>query len=209
MATGLWGVTSVIAEAAVTAATPPCCRRAMTAAQPVRATPSPDGVVVEGPEWPVARATQFVPSFAALTEVPYSARLELSVRTAGAWSPWAAGATLGPALFAPPAPTDVLAVDIDVFTSRTAVEAARLRVRLHEAQSQAVLAAPWMLTLSAFEPASSLAPATPDTAPGIRIAVPPRSQRDAEAALANRVCSPTCVAMVLDFWRRPAPLAAL
>jgi hypothetical protein len=31
----------------------------------------------------------------------------------------------------------------------------------------------------------------------------------AEAAIAPRICSPTCVAMLLDFWRRPASLEAL
>ena len=205
MATGLWGMTSGISGAAVTAATPPRCRRAITAvdAESAGATSSRDGAVVEGPAWPVGSATHFVPSFAALTEVPYSLRLELSIRTGGAWSPWVAGATLGPALFPSSAPTDALAVDIDVFTGRAPAEAARLRVRLLQAESGAVLAAPWMLTLSAFEPASRPGPGGADTSEGIHIAVPPRSQMDAEAAIASRVCSPTCVAMVLDFWRRP------
>jgi hypothetical protein len=82
-------------------------------------------------------------------------------------------------------------------------------VRLHEDESAAVLGAPWMLTLSAFDPASpSQRPrARPPSA--IHIAVPARSQMDAEAAIASRVCSPTCVAMLLDFWRRPVTFEAL
>jgi hypothetical protein len=32
---------------------------------------------------------------------------------------------------------------------------------------------------------------------------------DAEPAIASRICSPTCVAMVLGYWGRPAPLEAL
>ncbi|HEX2437178.1 MAG TPA: C39 family peptidase [Methylomirabilota bacterium] len=209
MTTGLWGVTSGISGATVTAATPPACRRSITTIGAARPRLSPSGVVLEGPEWPIATATHFVPSFAALTDVPYSLRLELSVRVGGAWSPWAAGATLGPAAFESAVPIDALAVDIDVFTSRAPVEAARLRVRLREGESAAVLGAPWMLTLSAFEPSARPGPAAGSLVPGIHIAVPPRSQMDAEAAIANRVCSPTCVAMLLDFWRRPVTFEAL
>jgi hypothetical protein len=32
---------------------------------------------------------------------------------------------------------------------------------------------------------------------------------ESDAAIARRICSPTCVAMVLDFWHRPVPLAPL
>jgi hypothetical protein len=32
---------------------------------------------------------------------------------------------------------------------------------------------------------------------------------EADAAIARRICSPVCVAMVLDFWRRPVAPAAL
>jgi len=38
---------------------------------------------------------------------------------------------------------------------------------------------------------------------GLAAAPPPRSQMTAPAAIAPRICSPTCVSMVLDLWRRP------
>jgi hypothetical protein len=211
MTTGLWGVTSGMPISFLTGAVPPACRRPI-AARPA-SPPETDGgdALVEAPAWPVAGATHFVPAFAALTEAPYSLRLELSVRVGGAWSPWAAGAALGSARFAPAVPVEGLDVDIDVFRARAPVEAARLRVRLPRGEAAAILGSPWMLTLSAADTAPLVSARAVAAAPGPRIVVPPRSQMDAEAAIANRVCSPTCVAMILDFWRRPVafdPLVA-
>ena len=42
-----------------------------------------------------------------------------------------------------------------------------------------------------------------------RLAVHTLSQMESDAAIARRICSPTCVAMVLDFWERPVAPAAL
>lgn len=46
-------------------------------------------------------------------------------------------------------------------------------------------------------------PPLPDHAAAIAERVPSRSQLDAPAEIAQRICSPTCVSMVLDLWRRP------
>ena len=209
MTTGLWGVTSAMPVSTLTGTVPPACRR------PIPALPAPrpgtDGgdAVVEAPAWLVAGATHFVPAFAALTEVPYSLRLELSVRVGGAWSPWAAGAALGAARFPPVVPVDGLDVDIDVFRAGAPVEAARLRLRLPRDEAAAVLGSPWLLSLSAADTAPAVPAGAAATSPRARIAVPPRSQMDADAVIATRVCSPTCVAMLLDFWQRPVAFDAL
>jgi hypothetical protein len=209
MTTGLWGVTSAMPTSILIGTVPPACRR------PIAALPaSPPGTdagdtLVEAPAWPVAGATHFVPAFAALTEVPYGLRLELSVRVDGAWSPWAAGAGLGSTPFLPTASVEALDVDIDVFRAHAPVEAARLRVRLPRGEAAAVLGSPWMLTLSAADTVPPIPAGADAAAPGARHAVPPRSQMDAGAAIANRVCSPTCVAMILDFWRRPVAFDSL
>jgi hypothetical protein len=166
-----------------------------------------DEAFVETPTWPVGGATHFVPAFSGLTDAAYGVRLELSVRAGGAWSSWAAGVSLGSARFEPLPPAAGLDVDVDVFRTREPVEAVRLRARIPAPAAASVLGAPWLLSLSA---------ATPSAASGStaerrvsRLDVPTLSQMDADGAIASRICSPTCVAMVLGYWGRPVPLASL
>ena len=211
MNTGLWAAASGLAAIALTETIPPACRRAIDVLHRPTAIPEEGDVIVEGPEWPVGGATHFVPSFGALGVPEYSVRLELSVRIAGVWSPWVAGVGLGPATFAPPAPpAEGLDADIDEFRTREPAEAARVRLRFPAPHARAVLDAESLLTLSATD-ASPIPPRGATAVPGVRLEVPRRSQMDADPAIAARVCSPTCVAMVLDFWQRPValdPLAA-
>jgi hypothetical protein len=210
MTTGLWVAVSGIPPSGLIHAIPPACRRRVE----VLATPTledaGDEVLLHGPEWSVDGATSFVPSIAALASAPLGVRLELSVRTGGVWSPFAAGVSLGGASFTPLAPVDGFDVEVDVFRTRGPVEAARLRLRLRAEEAPALLAERWMLTLSAADDAPARSAPGP-AGPALRLEVPPRSQMDADRAIASRVCSPTCVAMVLDYWRRssaPASLAA-
>jgi hypothetical protein len=208
MTTALRIAASGIPPSVLTDAVPPVCRRGVEVLAPLAVEEAGGEVVMAGPEWPVNGATSFVPSLAALTSVPFGVRLELSVRAAGAWSPFAAGVGLGGAGFAPLAPSDGVEVDVDVFSTRAPAEAVRLRLRVRADEAPALLAGRWMLTLSASDgvPARSVpGPASP----ALRLEVPSRSQMDADQAIASRVCSPTCVAMVLDYWRRPTALASL
>lgn len=208
MSAGLWVATSGLPVHVLTEAIPPACRR--TVDRPAAARVDGGEALVETPAWPAAGGTHFVPSFAVHSAIPFSARLELSVRADGAWSPWVAGVSLGPASFAPAPPAESLDVDVDVFRARAPVEAARLRLRLRAPEPAAVLAAPWMLALSASpSTGSSTRTATAADRRAVRLEVPGRSQMEEGAAIAPRICSPTCVAMVLDFWRRPARLDAL
>jgi hypothetical protein len=180
---------------------PPTCRR------PIDPAPMPiqEGadVVLESPAWiPRAGAVHFVPSFSALAEDDAGFRLELSTRAGDAWSPWVAAAKVGPGDFAPLAPLppkDRLTCDVDVFTAATPAHGVRVRVRLPAVSARRVLAAPWLLTLSAWDrcPAPD---AGPSTRGSVALTVPPVSQMDAPAAIALRICSPTSVAMVLRYW---------
>jgi Peptidase_C39 like family len=208
MRTGLWVATSRLAPAALLEHIPPACHRRIELILPTSQKAGDADVLVEGPEWPVEGATHFVPSLAVMTELSYSARLELSVRVSGSWSAWTAGVGLGPASFPALSPADGLDADIDVFRSRAPVEAARVRFRVRGAEATAVLAMPWMLALSASDGSPVRADAAP-AEPGVRLDVPARSQMEADPEIARRICSPTCVAMVLDFWRRPVRLDAL
>lgn len=204
---GLWACVSALPAPTITRAIPPACRREVSAAS---VTADREEAIVEGPVWATAGATHFVPSFTALTDAFYSARIELSARIGGAWSPWIAGVGLGPASFPPLASAPPLSVDVDVIRSALPVEAVRVRARLRAEAVSALVVAPSLLTLSAArEAAPSRAPEAARRP--VRLAVPALSQMECEPAIARRICSPTCVAMVLGFWGRavtPAAIAA-
>jgi len=208
MTTALRVLVSGIPPSEVSHAIPPVCRRGVETVASSTVEEAAGETLVAGPEWPVDGATDFVPSFAALTSAPVGVRIELSVRTKGAWSPFAAGVSLGGACFAPLASVDGVDVDVDVFRTRVPAEAVRLRLRLRSDEAPALLAARWMLTLSASD-GTPTRPAPAPARPALRLEVPPRSQMDADQAIASRICSPTCVAMVLEYWRRPTPVASL
>lgn len=52
-------------------------------------------------------------------------------------------------------------------------------------------------------------PSRPDRAVALPAVPPPQSQLAAPQAIAGRICSPTCVSMVLTLWRRPHDWLAL
>jgi hypothetical protein len=201
---------------------PPACRRDVEASFTV--TADGETAVVDLPAWTFRRAARhLLPAFSALVGTACTFRFEISARIAGAWTPWTVTTSVGPEPFdAGPAACDAMAADVDVFRLAAAAEGARLRVRVRPA---AVLRAPWLATLSACDldpaPAPPGAPPADDPAwagrPGdrrpapVRLAVPARSQMEEPAALRERVCSPTSVAMVLGYWDHPCevePLAA-
>jgi Peptidase_C39 like family len=208
MTAGLWVATSGIPPSELSHAIPPACRRRVEVLEPSIVEDAGGEVLLPGPEWAVNGATSFVPSLAAVVSTPIGVRLELSVRTGDGWSPFAAGVSLGGGAFAPLPPVDGLDVDVDVFRAREPVEAARLRLRLRADEAPTLLGQRWMLALSAADGAPARSTPGP-AAPALRLEVPPRSQLDADRAIANRICSPTCVAMVLDYWRRSPTLASL
>jgi hypothetical protein len=207
MTSALRVLTCGLSADVLAAAIPPQCRGAVETRPPSAWRNDGDDSVVESPAWAVAGATHFVPSFAALTAADFSARTELCARVGGAWTPWVAAAGLGPATFAPLPAAGSLDVDIDVFRARVPVDAVRLRVRLRATEPAAVRGAPWMLALSAA--GATAPPSAPIPGAGARLAVPALSQMDGAAAIASRICSPTCVAMVLAYWQRPVALEAL
>ena len=67
----------------------------------------------------------------------------------------------------------------------------------------ASLAAPWCVSLSAWSPGTDEQPAND----GVRLVVPAFSQMEEDGALRHRVCSPTCVAMVLAYYGAPVAVA--
>jgi len=193
---------------ALTAAVPPSCRR------DVERAPSPrregDALVVELPEWrPRRPARHLVPSFSAASPGEAGFRFELSVRTVAGWSPWVAGALIGPPAFAPLATrADGIAAEIDEFRVTPAADAMRVRLRVGGAARHALFDAPWLVALSAWDGEPRERAATPGGA-GARLAVPRLSQMAEAEAIRMRICSPASVAMVLGYLGHPVEVAAL
>ena len=208
VATDLFLSSHGLDPAALLDAVPPACRTpsgvsASRAAESLRTNTEAERLI-ETPDWiPRTGAVHLVPSFSALTAAPVSFRFELSVRLAGAWSPWVAADAIGSAVFDPlPASGAPLRADIDELTTPSPVEAVRLRLRWRGEPE--ALESPWLIALSASDqrppPSAAASPAR-----GVRLPVPAISQMAVGGPDAMRICSPTSVAIVLGYWGRAVP----
>src|SRR5215813_9203486 len=200
--TDLFLATGGLDPLALEGAVPPTCLRGIDPA-PIVARDGVDTLLML-PTWTPRRpAVHLLPSFAPLTDVPLAFRFEISAHADGEWSPWAASVTIGAAEFAPlPSTAAPLTCDVDVFLATPAVDAVRLRVRI-----RAVETVRWMVGLSAADEAP--VELRLDAGAPARLDVPALSQMEADVTLGARICSPTSVAMVLGYWGRSAPPAAI
>ena len=166
-----------------------------------------DHLLVIFPEWrPRQPAHRLVPALSALGASPPGFRFELSVLAAGAWSPWVVGATVGRARLAEgSARSETLVCEIDEFIANPPAERIRMVLRASADPSGASLTGPWCASLSAWSPGADASL----TAGGARLTVPALSQMEEDAAIRYRVCSPTCVAMVLAYYGRRVAVADL
>jgi hypothetical protein len=185
---------------------PPSCYRGVVAAPP----PQRDGdsTIVELLEWsPRHPAHRLVPALSALAPNLPAFRFELSVFSAGAWSPWVAGATVGNASLPPAAATTpALVAQIDEFVAAAPAERVRMILRVGAGAGDAPLTSPWLVTLSAWSPV------VPEASPArgsARLVVPALSQMEEDPAIRSRICSPTCVAMVLAYYGTRVAVADL
>jgi hypothetical protein len=144
-----------------------------------------------------------VPSCSLIGAAPCSFRFEVSAMTEGRWTPWVPTATIGSEVFDGEADAAGAVVpDIDMYTAPRPIECARLRVRVHPAGA---LPDRWLIGLSASDLGPPPGAATERAIP--RLGVPERSQMAEAPEIRDRICSPTCVAMVLEFWGRPVRVA--
>jgi Peptidase_C39 like family len=190
---------------ALARAVPPSCSRGVV---PVPAVvPDGDDLRVTFPEWrPRTPAHRVVPALSAPGESPRGFRFEISAFAAGTWSPWIAGATVGRARFAEGVTrSETLVCEIDEFIANPPAERIRLVLRASADGSGSSLGARWCASLSAWSPGSE----TSLEAGGAHLVVPAFSQMDEDAAIRHRVCSPTCVAMVLGYHGHQVTVAEL
>jgi peptidase C39-like protein len=183
---------------------PPSCAREVTAA-PSFAVDGND-LVATFPEFrPRQPAHRLIPALSALGDSPRGFRFELSAFAHGSWSPWVAGATIGDARFASLASSaEALVCEVDEFIANPPAERVRVVLR---ARADGAEAAPtrWCASLSAWSPGSDETPGVD----GTRLSVPALSQMEEDPALRHRVCSPTCVAMVMAYYGTSVPVAEL
>ena len=202
MITDLFVAVSQLSAATLARAVPPSCLRGVDAAGAWRRE-NDDTLLECGPWTPRRPTVHLLPAFSPLMPMPPAFRFELSVRVAGAWSPWVATVTLGAADFPPmPSTAGPLAADIDEVAVARPPEAVRLRVRC-----RGVVPERWLASLSAAAEDTVDFGAPPGA--GCNVCVPSLSQLAEDPAIALRICSPASVAMVLQYWGRPAAAAAV
>lgn len=135
-------------------------------------------------------------------EVPAGGEIEMSVkvRVADAWSDWFSLGTLSHDGWTSPAKTEDPAGSVDVDTLKLKTPATAFRYRLKfKAGRKAVRLRSVAVTVS--DAAAPDAPPAFSTGPWVRdLGLSPRSQGDAQEKYKHDICSPTSLAMVLDFW---------
>ncbi|MFI5344817.1 MAG: C39 family peptidase [Elusimicrobiota bacterium] len=141
-----------------------------------------------------------VGSFAA--DVPAGAEVEMSakVRTASGWSEWyVLGTQSSEGFSSAPKIDDALAIlDVDQLKLKTPATAARYRLKFRAGGRPVRLRS---VALALSDPQAPDAPPAFSTGPWVReLSVFPRSQGDEQEKYKHDVCSPTSLAMVLEFW---------
>ena len=185
-----------------TAPVPPSCRRP-PAPLPAWTTSGAHTAVLELPVLePRAPVTRIIPALSVLTDREHSFGFE--AQAAGS-SGWTGLSPVGPRPFPlRPAADPALTEEIDVYTASPPVTGVRLRLRIHSPDLTTVCRAETLITVSLSDSTA------PDDGPAdgrAQLDVPALSQMETPDAIRQRICSPTCVAMVLGYWRRPvAPL---
>ncbi len=181
-----------------TAPVPPSCRRP-PAPLPAWTTSGADTAVLELPLLePRAPATRIIPSLSVLTDREHSFRFEAQ---AAGNNGWTCLSPVGPRAFPRSGAADpALTAEIDVYTASPPATGVRLRLRIHSPDLTTVCRAETLVTVSLSDGTA------PDDGPAegrAHLHVPALSQMETPDAIRQRICSPTCVAMVLGYWKRP------
>ncbi len=143
-----------------------------------------------------------VGSFSA--DVPPGGELEFSakVRTESGWSEWyALGAQTHAGFASAPKSDDArAALDVDQLKLKSKATAARYRFKFRAGRRPVRLRS---VALALSDASAPDAPPAPSMGPWTReLSVAPRSQRDESEKYKHDVCSPTSLAMILEYWGR-------
>jgi hypothetical protein len=202
--TDLFVAAARLNPASIERSIPPACRRPV---DEVVASVDGDIATLETDEWKPRRgARHLVPALSLLDGGPCSFRFEACALVEGHWTSWIATATIGAPVFSSEISSrGPLTVEVDVFRAMTPVERIRLRVRVHPASA---VAHPLLITLSTCDLDPSLE-SEPRSAETTTLAVPARSQMEESEEIRARICSPTSLAMVLEYWGQSASVREL
>ena len=191
----------------IQAPVPPACRTPLRTLGAWRLIGADEAVLDLAPLRPSRPVTHVLPALSIVTSYDYAFRFSARI---GAGSPWTHASGVGAV---PPIVGDAytidagLAPDVDVFRAREPITEVSISVRVRSRERDAALAAPALVTVSLSDETVELD--GPTRADPVFLSVPPLSQMDAPGPIRSRVCSPTCVAMVLEHWRITADLASL
>ncbi len=135
-------------------------------------------------------------------DVPAGGEIEMSVkvRLAEGWTEWFSLGTLSHDGWTSPAKTDDPAgsVDVDTLKLKSPATAFRYRVKLKAGKKPVRLRT---VAVTVSDAAAPDAPPAFSTGPWVRdLGLSPRSQGDAQEKYKHDICSPTSLAMVLEFW---------
>lgn len=128
------------------------------------------------------------------------AELSVKVRTEAGWSSWyALGTQRADGFSSPPrVEDDLAALEVDELKLKKPASAVRYRVRLRAGAKAARLRS---VALALSDGDAPPQPPVFSTGPWVRdLGLSPRSQREAQERYRHDICSPTSLAMVLDFW---------
>lgn len=153
---------------------------------------------------------ELLPSWNVAGEVPFVVELRVAREGREAPSPWLHVGDWKLGADAPRAPArfDEGRVDVDYFRSERAWNRAQLRLRAVGDEGDSFRPVRVTLCFSRMPPLAG-EPSFPDFRPkrALRLAVPFRRQGAERPELAPRICSPTSLAMVLDYHGAGAPTA--
>ncbi len=165
---------------------------------------TPGAPVIVGPTEPRSSFTEALVSVNADVPAGAIASVDMRIRdTDGAWSPWLFvmdWSGQGGSLRSAPKITEssLGRVDVDYFKSARPMSAAQVRIT---AEGGAVEVSSVALTFTSAAPSDDGHAGIPvgRAVEPVELAVPFRSQRAEDPTIAGRICSPTSVAMVLEY----------
>jgi len=156
---------------------------------------------------PRSAAIQLLPSLSIATNRDHAFRFAARPGDSATWTFASPVGTLPPTSPDDRAPEGThaggepnLRPEIDVFRATAPITEVSVRVWLRARERSSVLAAPTLLTVSLSDDLTEAHAPPTDMVDRVALSVPALSQMEAPEGLRMRICSSTCVAMVLAYW---------